>query len=140
MGSALHLQQVGELSGGLDLSAALLSVASVVRHLRGTVAVKHQNVIAVAIPILIALVIVVLAWLITFPRVADNPTADRTAVGPSASPAIPAAPSVGRPSRNVVGGQRHSDADRDRHTDRDRDTVLGVLMLFLAGQQHTQAP
>ena len=100
---------------------------------------KREGAIAV-ISILVASAIVVVAWLIAFPRVADNPAADRTAIGPSASPAIPAAPSVGRPSRNVAAGQRHSSADRDRNTDRDRDALLGVLMLFLAGQRHTEAP
>ena len=126
-----------ELSGGLDLSAALSSVSGTT--FAGTVSMKSEDAIA-AISILVAAVIVVLAWLIAFPLVADNPAPDRTAIGPSASPAIPGNPSVGRPSHNIAGGQRHSGANRDRNTDRDRDALLGVLMLFLAGQRQTEAP
>jgi hypothetical protein len=116
--------------------------------LRGTVAVKRQGVIA-ATSILVVSVIVVLAWLLAFPRIGDNPAADRTAIEPNASPALPAEPSAGRPSRkpaaaakpaDVASGQRHSDADPDRNIDRDREVLLGVLMLFLAGERQTQAP
>jgi hypothetical protein len=121
-------------------------------------AVKQRRVAGVSVIVLS--MIIVVAWLIVFPRAAKTrapvttpiepsasprpvgertvPDAVATAAEPSASPPPRAERNVRRPPRAVEERERHTDDELDRQ-DHDRTLFLG-LMLFLATQRHPQAP